>query len=216
MISPDIKDLMRNMDSRYTLVITAAKRARQLTGGAVPLTRFRSDKPVTLAIHEIAEGKVDYFRDVTDMKYYGDSDLRGREGVTGFMSVFYDDADGGDSPPYTNGTSSREYGSKMSAESGAPTDYDDIPPDADDAASIAGAVSAKAFIGDYDDIGGDSEIDIDDDIGIEDDVDLEEDIDINDGNGIGFKNNYDGAVDDEITEDSLGSIAQDDEWLPDE
>ena len=63
MISPDIKDLMRNMDSRYTLVVTAAKRARQLTDGAEPLTRYRSDKPVTLAIHEIAEGKVDYFRD---------------------------------------------------------------------------------------------------------------------------------------------------------
>ena len=63
MISPDIKDLMRNMDSRYTLVVTAAKRARQLTDGAEPLTRFRSDKTVTLAVHEIAEGKVDYFRD---------------------------------------------------------------------------------------------------------------------------------------------------------
>ena len=62
MISPDIKDLMRNMDSRYTLVVTAAKRARQLTAGAEPLTRFQSDKTVTLAIHEIAEGKVDYFR----------------------------------------------------------------------------------------------------------------------------------------------------------
>ena len=62
MISPDIKDLMRNMDSRYTLVVTVAKRARQLTGGAEPLTRFQSDKPVTLAIHEIAEGKVDYYR----------------------------------------------------------------------------------------------------------------------------------------------------------
>ena len=62
MISPDIKDLMRNMDSRYTLVVTAAKRARQLTAGAEPLTRFQSDKTVTLAIHEIAEGKVDYYR----------------------------------------------------------------------------------------------------------------------------------------------------------
>ena len=63
MISPDIQDLMRNMDSRYTLVVTVAKRARQLTGGAPPLTSYRSDKPVTLAIHEIAEGKVEFFRD---------------------------------------------------------------------------------------------------------------------------------------------------------
>ena len=70
MISPDIKVLMRNMDSRYTLVVTAAKRARQLTAGAEPLTRFRSDKPVTLAIHEIAEGKVEYFRDAVRLSDY--------------------------------------------------------------------------------------------------------------------------------------------------
>ena len=72
MISPDIKDLMRNMDSRYTLVVAAAKRARQLTAGAEPLTRFRSDKPVTLAIHEIAEGKVDYYRDAIRLSEYDD------------------------------------------------------------------------------------------------------------------------------------------------
>jgi DNA-directed RNA polymerase subunit omega len=54
---------MRDMDSRYTLVVTVSKRARQLTDGAEPLTRFHSDKPVTLAIHEIAEGKVEHFRD---------------------------------------------------------------------------------------------------------------------------------------------------------
>jgi DNA-directed RNA polymerase subunit omega len=71
LISPDIKDLMRNMDSRYTLVVATAKRARQLTDGAEPLTRFRSDKPVTLAIHEIAEGKVDYFREAAKQPEYG-------------------------------------------------------------------------------------------------------------------------------------------------
>ncbi|MDR1439795.1 MAG: DNA-directed RNA polymerase subunit omega [Clostridiales bacterium] len=65
MISPDIKDLMAKMDSRYTLVVTAAKRARQLAAGDARMTKFRSDKPVTLAIHEIAEGRIGYSRDLS-------------------------------------------------------------------------------------------------------------------------------------------------------
>ena len=102
MISPDIKDLMRNMDSRYTLVVTAAKRARQLTGGAEPLTRFRSDKPVTLAIHEIAEGKVDYFRDASGIAdYRGKSGRRG-DNVARFNAGQYNDSDGSDDLAYND------------------------------------------------------------------------------------------------------------------
>ena len=62
MITPDIKDLIDKVDSRYTLVVATAKRARQLVDGAVKQTKFNSDKAVTLAIHEIAEGKVSYTR----------------------------------------------------------------------------------------------------------------------------------------------------------
>jgi len=100
LISPDIKDLMRNMDSRYTLVVTAAKRARQLTGGAEPLTRFRSDKPVTLAIHEIAEGKVDYFRDAlrlpdTALSHSRDKNaVKGPNIAGGYIAGIFDDEDG--------------------------------------------------------------------------------------------------------------------------
>ena len=93
MISPDIKDLMRNMDSRYTLVVTAAKRARQLTAGAEPLTKFRSDKPVTLAIHEIAEGKVDYFRDAAVTRSYIDGDGGRGENGAGRSIERYNNAD---------------------------------------------------------------------------------------------------------------------------
>jgi DNA-directed RNA polymerase subunit omega len=63
LIFPDIKELMEKMDSRYTLVVAAAKRARQLTDGAVKMTRARADKPVTIAIHEIAEGKIRFSRE---------------------------------------------------------------------------------------------------------------------------------------------------------
>jgi len=44
--------------SRYTVVLAAAKRARQLTEGAEPLTNGNADKPVSTAIKEMREGKL--------------------------------------------------------------------------------------------------------------------------------------------------------------
>lgn len=62
MIYPSINDLMKKVDSRYTLVVEAAKRARQLVDGAPKLTKVNSDKEVTIAIHEISEDKITYVR----------------------------------------------------------------------------------------------------------------------------------------------------------
>ena len=62
MIYPSINDLMKKVDSRYTLVVEAAKRARQLVDGANKLTKVNSDKEVTVAIHEISEDKITYVR----------------------------------------------------------------------------------------------------------------------------------------------------------
>ncbi|WP_027627869.1 DNA-directed RNA polymerase subunit omega [Ruminiclostridium cellobioparum] len=62
MIYPSINELMKKVDSRYTLVVETAKRARQLVDGANKLTKVNSDKEVTVAIHEIAEDKITYVR----------------------------------------------------------------------------------------------------------------------------------------------------------
>lgn len=63
MIYPTLKDLLEKVDSKYTLVVAVAKRARQLTDGQPKLTKATSSsKPVTIAVHEIAEGKVTYER----------------------------------------------------------------------------------------------------------------------------------------------------------
>jgi DNA-directed RNA polymerase subunit omega len=63
MIYPPIGNLLSKVDSRYTLVVAAAKRARQLTDGAHKLTnRANSDKPVTIAIQEISEDKITYIK----------------------------------------------------------------------------------------------------------------------------------------------------------
>ena len=62
MIYPSINDLMKNADSRYTLVVETAKRARQLVDGSQKLSKVNSEKEVTIAINEIAEGKITYVR----------------------------------------------------------------------------------------------------------------------------------------------------------
>jgi len=62
MIYPSIDSLLKKADSRYTLVIAAAKRARQLMDGAPKLVDSKSNKPVTIALEEIDEGKVKYER----------------------------------------------------------------------------------------------------------------------------------------------------------
>ena len=52
MLYPEIGKLMEGLDSRYSLVIVTAKRARQLA------TNAANDKAVSHAINEIANGKI--------------------------------------------------------------------------------------------------------------------------------------------------------------
>ncbi len=52
MLYPEVSKLMKGMDSRYSLVIATAKRARQLAADV------SDDKPVSHAIAEIAAGKI--------------------------------------------------------------------------------------------------------------------------------------------------------------
>ncbi|MCX7746848.1 MAG: DNA-directed RNA polymerase subunit omega [Clostridia bacterium] len=68
MIYPSINSLMDKVDSRYTLVVATAKRARQLADGAHKLTKCNSEKPVTVAINEISEDKITYVRTKSGIK----------------------------------------------------------------------------------------------------------------------------------------------------
>ncbi|MDD4494423.1 MAG: DNA-directed RNA polymerase subunit omega [Eubacteriales bacterium] len=62
MIEPTIASLNDKADSRYTLVIMASKRARQLSAGAKPTLECDSNKVVTIALNEIKEGNISYVR----------------------------------------------------------------------------------------------------------------------------------------------------------
>lgn len=62
MIYPTLSSLLEKVDSKYTLVVAVAKRARQLVDGQPKLTKVESNKPVTIAINEINENKITYER----------------------------------------------------------------------------------------------------------------------------------------------------------
>jgi len=55
---PSIGDLLDKIGSRYTLVTVVSRRARQLAEGKSPLTNFKAESKVTIAAHEVAEGKL--------------------------------------------------------------------------------------------------------------------------------------------------------------
>lgn len=63
MIYPEIDNLAKLVDSRYTLAILCAKRAREIAfGNTIPLVKVKSTKPVTIAVNELYEGKISYGR----------------------------------------------------------------------------------------------------------------------------------------------------------
>ncbi|HET6780845.1 MAG TPA: DNA-directed RNA polymerase subunit omega [bacterium] len=58
MIKPPLEALLGRVENKYALVIVAAKRARQLKEGALPMVDIDSANPVTIALEEIAAGKI--------------------------------------------------------------------------------------------------------------------------------------------------------------
>ena len=68
MLYPPVADLLKNVGSRYLLVNVVAQRARQLAEEAEQLQEKLPEKPVTLAVREVAAGeltaglKEDYMR----------------------------------------------------------------------------------------------------------------------------------------------------------
>ena len=61
MLYPPVAELLKNVDSRYLLVNVVAHRARQIAAEAEALQEELPEKPVTMAIQEVAEGKLSGF-----------------------------------------------------------------------------------------------------------------------------------------------------------
>ena len=58
MLYPPMSELLKHIPSRYLLVNAVARRARQIAAEAEENHVVLEDKPVTLAIREVAEGKL--------------------------------------------------------------------------------------------------------------------------------------------------------------
>ena len=57
MFNPDLKKLLKNCSSRYSLVVGVAERARQIRDDAVENDVLLDEKTVSTAINEIYNGK---------------------------------------------------------------------------------------------------------------------------------------------------------------
>lgn len=71
MTDPKIENLLEHTENKFTLVVEAAKRARQITnfqkrlgegvGGVAPMSlEDISKKPLTVSLEEIAKGDIEY------------------------------------------------------------------------------------------------------------------------------------------------------------
>ncbi len=63
MLYPSINEIRKKADSRYTLVVLAAKRARDIIDGKPCLIDVDIERPVSIAAHEIAEDLITYRRE---------------------------------------------------------------------------------------------------------------------------------------------------------
>ena len=58
MLYPPVADMLKNVESRYLLVNVVAQRARQIASEAEILNEELPEKPVTMAIKEVAAGEL--------------------------------------------------------------------------------------------------------------------------------------------------------------
>lgn len=85
MLHPSYTDLMRAVNSdveqgehpivnsRYSIVLATARRARQLIDGAQPCVVPRCNKPLSVAIDEIYQGKVKILGEEDETEDYKDT-----------------------------------------------------------------------------------------------------------------------------------------------
>ena len=57
MFNPDLKKLLKNTSSRYSLGVAVAKRARQIRDEAIEKEEILDKKVVSMAMDELYEGK---------------------------------------------------------------------------------------------------------------------------------------------------------------
>ena len=59
-VDPNVLELLNHADSRYTLVVEASKRGREIVSGAMPMIDATGMKPLKAAVEEIHRGLLTY------------------------------------------------------------------------------------------------------------------------------------------------------------
>ena len=65
-VDPNVLELLQHSDSRYTLVVEASKRGRQIVGGSQPLIDAHDMKPLKIAVEEINRDLITYDKPATE------------------------------------------------------------------------------------------------------------------------------------------------------
>lgn len=68
MVKPSLDELMKKVDSKYTLVVISAKVARKFTENEQTEETKPRTNPVSLALHEIVKGQVAWERTKVGIK----------------------------------------------------------------------------------------------------------------------------------------------------
>jgi len=86
-IFPSADNIAQNIGSRYSLVVIAAKRAKQIKEGAPILIDTLSTNPLTIAMEEIAAGKVTIMPGSADVVVVNAADGAPSESMTPTVST---------------------------------------------------------------------------------------------------------------------------------
>lgn len=59
-VDPNVLELLNHTENRYTLVVEASKRAREIVSGSTPAINAEGMKPLKVAVEEINRGLLSY------------------------------------------------------------------------------------------------------------------------------------------------------------
>ncbi len=65
-VEPNVLELLEHAESRYTLVVEASKRGRQIVAGSQPLIDAKDMKPLKIAVEEINRDLITYDKAAAD------------------------------------------------------------------------------------------------------------------------------------------------------
>lgn len=65
-VEPNVLELLEHAESRYTLVVEASKRGRQIVSGSQPLIDAHDMKPLKVAVEEINRDLITYDNPAAD------------------------------------------------------------------------------------------------------------------------------------------------------